>query len=74
MCYGVVACVYLLCYHRRLRLALRSARAARGRQTSYSQYVHGYGGSRDGDGGWYACGATRTLGDAGAVPECEVIH
>ena len=42
---------------------------------------HGYGGlggGRDGCGGWYACGTRpgvgRMSGDAGARPECEVIH
>ena len=45
-------------------MILRSARAARGRWSGYSQLVyvcgsHGYGGldgGRDGAGVWYACG------------------
>ena len=42
---------------------------------------HGYGGlvgCRDGGGGLYECktkpGVGRMSGDAGALPECEVIH
>ena len=40
---------------------------------------HGYGGGRDGSGGWYACGTRptgfgRMSGDARALPEHEVIH
>ena len=50
----------LLSYHRRLRMILRSARAARGRRSGYSQLVyvcgsHGNGGldwSRDGADVW----------------------
>ena len=50
----------LLSYHRRLRMILRSARAARGRRSGLSQLVyvcdsHGYGGldgGRDGVDAW----------------------
>ena len=43
---------------------------------------NGYGGlgyGRDGGGGWYACGTKpgvvgRMSGNAGALPQCEVIH
>ena len=50
----------LLSYHRRLRMILRSARAARGRRSGWSQLVyvcgsHGHGGldeGRDGVGAW----------------------
>ena len=44
--------------------------------------IHGYGGLGGctvGGGGWYACmtmprGVGRMSGDAGAFPECKVIH
>ena len=55
-----------------------------GRRVSRSWFmcvvIHDYGwfvGGRDGGGGWYACGIKpggRMPGDAGALPECEVIH
>ena len=38
----------------------------------------GLGGGRKGVDGWYACrtkpGGWSHIGDAGALPECEVIH
>ena len=58
--YLLCAFLLLLSYHRRLRMILRSARAARVRRSGYSQLVyvcgsHGYGGldgGRDGVGAW----------------------
>ena len=76
-----------LTYHRHLRMISEALKLRmEGGRVSHTWCVcvvsHGYvglGGGRDGGGGWSACETKpsrvgRMSGDAGALPECEVIH
>ena len=69
-----------LIYHRRLRIiSVAPDLRVEGECAGYSWFIGvagdgygGFGGGRDGGGGWHAC-RTRLL-HAEALPECEVIH